>query len=176
MRYFGLNLSSTYPSPLSCFVLTFANINRRVKAHLEPLAIAANITQVQTTRFDHVLLTWANLYRIYPSADIEDHVRVVLHASLEKRWKKADQDVYILAVFFNPYVHGRCFSRTALSSNDLINIARRTFHRLFREHPSVDFVKGLLDYSKGQAEFSDEKMMLDFYKTLAERESQVRTI
>ncbi|KAL6302503.1 ribonuclease H-like domain-containing protein [Sparassis latifolia] len=97
----------------------------RIRTHLEPLAIAMNITQAPHTRLDHVLLTLANLYRIYSSPDTEDQVQSKILDSLEKRWKKADQDVFILAVFFNPYTRGRCFDRAALTKNALTAMAKR---------------------------------------------------
>jgi hypothetical protein len=80
--------------------------------------------------------------------------------SLEKRWAKADQEVFILAVFLNPYIRRRCFSRSALTEADLYNMAARVFERLFGKKAGIDFLKAFTDYSKGLAEFSDERMSL----------------
>ncbi|KAH9916937.1 ribonuclease H-like domain-containing protein, partial [Amylocystis lapponica] len=44
----------------------------RIRTHLEPLAIGANVTQAPSTRLDHVLLTLANLFRIYTGRDVEE--------------------------------------------------------------------------------------------------------
>ncbi|KAL6307742.1 ribonuclease H-like domain-containing protein [Sparassis latifolia] len=144
----------------------------RCVTHLEPLAIAANITQAPHTRLDHVLLTLGNLYRIYSSADTEDHVREKILGSLERRWKKADQDVFILAIFLNPYIQGRCFNRAALTQAALIEITKCTFTRLFGEAPNSDFVVALIDYSKGRDIFTDQLMQLEYMKEMADRKSQ----
>lgn len=44
----------------------------RVQAILEPLAIAANVTQASHTRLDHVLITLGNLFRLYTEANIDE--------------------------------------------------------------------------------------------------------
>ena len=41
------------------------NITIRLKAHLEPLAIAANIAQATDTRCDHVLFMLGKLFKVY---------------------------------------------------------------------------------------------------------------
>ncbi|KAI0349246.1 hypothetical protein OH77DRAFT_1594337, partial [Trametes cingulata] len=99
----------------------------RAEANLKPIAVATNILQASHTRLDHVLLTLGNLYRIYStdeSADGEVRERMLLR--LELRWKKGagkDQDLFILAVFFNPFIRGYCFNREAISSADIFNMA-----------------------------------------------------
>jgi hypothetical protein len=95
----------------------------RIKIILEPLAIAANITQAPHTHLDHVLLTLGNLYRIYSNLEFDVEVRTAILASLEKRWAKADQEVFILAVFLNPYIRHCCFSHSALTDADIYNMA-----------------------------------------------------
>ncbi|KAH9941964.1 hypothetical protein B0H21DRAFT_751962 [Amylocystis lapponica] len=127
---------------------------------LEPLAIAANVTQAAHTRLDHVLLTLANLFRIYSSTTVEPNVRDRITASLEKRWKAADQDVFIMAVFLNPYIRGHCFNRASLTSSAIISIAKRIFKRVFGVESEVDFVRGMVNYSTSMAEFTDEQLRL----------------
>jgi hypothetical protein len=60
--------------------------------------------QATHTRLDHVLLTLGNLFCIYSNPELDTEVHTVIHASLERRWAKADQDVFVMAVFLNPYV------------------------------------------------------------------------
>ncbi|KAJ2984582.1 hypothetical protein NUW54_g10457 [Trametes sanguinea] len=135
----------------------------RVEAHLRPLAIATNILQAANTRLDHVLLTLANLFRMYDSDDVEADVRERMLARIELRWRKGagkDQDLFILAVFLNPYIRGYCFNHEALSTAELIKIAVNAFTRLFGCAPNTDFTEALIDYSTGKAEFSDEHMSL----------------
>ena len=79
---------------------------KRTCSHLEPLAIAANITQASNTRLYHVLTTLGNLYRIFSNLGLEDDVQPEVLASLEKRWAAADQDPFIAALILNPFLRG----------------------------------------------------------------------
>lgn len=144
-----------------------------MKTYLEPLAVAANVTQAAHTRPDHVLLTLANLFRIYTAPHLERVIRSRVTESLERRWRAADQDVFILTVFFNPYIRGRCFNRAALTMNTLINMARRTFKRFFGVDTNGDFIRGLTDYANGMAEFMDDELALEEKKIEAERDHEV---
>ncbi|KAJ6572632.1 hypothetical protein B0H10DRAFT_1670231, partial [Mycena sp. CBHHK59/15] len=77
----------------------------RMKVFLEPLAVAANVTQSAFCRLDQVLLTLGRLVMQYSALDdLEDaNGRDVIIASLEQRWAKSDQDVFIAAVLLNPF-------------------------------------------------------------------------
>lgn len=124
-----------------------------------------------------MLLTLANLYRMYDNDSIETDVREHMLARLEFRWKKAagqDQRLFILAVFLNPYLRGHCFNREVLAPADIIAIARDVFARFFDCEPDTEFTAALIDYSNGLAEFSDENLQLDYHKQQAEqRQSEV---
>ncbi|GBE86226.1 hypothetical protein SCP_0901050 [Sparassis crispa] len=77
----------------------------RIKNHLEPLAIAANVTQGARCRLDQVLLTFGFLFlhfSLLDDGDDSDACQKVID-SLEMRWGKADQEVFIAAVILNPY-------------------------------------------------------------------------
>ena len=75
-----------------------------MKVILEPLAIANNVTQATNTHIDHVVLTLGNLYWIYNNANLEGPLRNRVLWSLSKRWKAADQDVFILSVMLHPWI------------------------------------------------------------------------
>lgn len=154
---------------------TFWSDLKEIKSHLEPLAIAANITQASHTRLDHVLLTLANLFRLYSLPTVRPSARDVLHASLEKRWKKADQDAFILAVLFNPYLRARSFNKAVLPGNVLVGIAKKMFRRLFQTDPGHGFTMAVFDYTEGCCEFSDEVMHLVDHRQSAQAESQVKS-
>lgn len=47
-------------------------IELRVKRHLEPLAVAANITQANDCRLDQVLITFGFLYRFFSTSGDEE--------------------------------------------------------------------------------------------------------
>lgn len=133
----------------------------RVKALLEPLAIASNITQASHTRLDHVLLTLANLFRIYSKAEIDGPSCAKIIRSIEKRWAKADQDVFIAATFLNPYIRKRCFNPAVLTESSLYNLIERVFERLFEKKGDLALLRAFTDYAKGVSEFLDEEMNLN---------------
>ncbi len=130
--------------------------------------------QGSDTRLDHVLLTLGRLYQIYSQPHVDAAVREKVLGSLEARWKKTDQDSIILSVFCNPYVRGHCFNRRALSPIALINMARRTFQRVFQVGSSSDFVDGLLAYSNGTQEYAPENMLLNVFDNDARKSGKVR--
>jgi hypothetical protein len=134
-----------------------------MKEILEPLAIANNVTQARYTRLDHIGLTLGNLYRIYSNSSIEAPIRDRVLGSLEKRWKAADQDVFILAMHLHPWVRGRCFAKT-LSRSALCNTAEKVYKRLFEQEPGWGFMGEMMDYSDGLGVFSDENMRLGYWK------------
>ncbi|KAJ7809917.1 ribonuclease H-like domain-containing protein [Mycena leptocephala] len=83
------------------------NIGRIVN-HLEALAIASNILQSPNCRLDTVLLTLTNLFRIFNNLAAEDAiVKKTLHASLERRWGKTDQQLMILGQYEGTAATGR---------------------------------------------------------------------
>ncbi|KAJ6526545.1 hypothetical protein B0H10DRAFT_2171950 [Mycena sp. CBHHK59/15] len=112
----------------------------RVSRYLTPLAVASNVTQGANTRLDHVLVTLAVLYHRYStdikSFDCAAH-NTVICASLAKRWKalKDDQDFYILAVFFNPFLRAFFFNDDdthSLSRVGLYHVVKRVYTRIFQ--------------------------------------------
>jgi hypothetical protein len=98
----------------------------RIKEILEPLAIANNVTQACYTRLDHIGLALGNLYHIYNTPSLEAPIHDCILGSLEKRWRAADQDVFILAMHLHPWIRGRCFTKT-LSRLTLYNMADNVF-------------------------------------------------
>ena len=144
-----------------------------MKAILEPLAIANNVTQAAHTRIDHVALTLGNLYRIYNNTDLDEPVRGRILWSLSKRWRAADQDIFILSMLLHPYIRGSCLSKS-ISRMTLFNIADRVFRRLFECEPDHSFMGEFTDFCDGVGKFSDESMGLAMWKS--KFESQVRSI
>ena len=77
---------------------------------LKPLAVAILTLQADTTRLDTVLLTLGKLYteyqQIYKDSELEvEKVScLAILSSLEKRWKPADQDLFVTAVILNPFI------------------------------------------------------------------------
>jgi hypothetical protein len=144
---------------------------KRTCSHLEPLAIAANITQASNTRLYHVLTTLANLYRIYSNLELEEDadVKRQVLASLEKRWAAADQDPFIAAVILNPFLRGDFLGRRhiGLTTIGLCNMLKRLRSRVFRVDADAGFQAAFMDYYSKRNEFSPEAMALADWTELA---------
>jgi hypothetical protein len=105
-----------------------------IKLHIEPLAIAVNVTQEANTRCDQVLVVLGNLTchyveirtkdRTSPDAEDEDedHPVTAIIDSIEKRWAKADHDLFIACAFLNPYIKTSLFNRQNMTVSMLIGI------------------------------------------------------
>ncbi|THU83160.1 hypothetical protein K435DRAFT_571524, partial [Dendrothele bispora CBS 962.96] len=131
---------------------------------LRPFAIAANLIQADNCRLDTVLFTLAHLYYIHKtSRNIDHRVCNAVIASIEKRWKKADQEIFILAVVFNPYIRSRAFdpSNELASAGRMWNLVRRAYKRFSRgQEPSAEFKECFTAYYRGIGRWSDEHMDL----------------
>src|SRR5882762_6102668 len=90
-----------------------------MKRHLEPLAIAANITQALFCRLDTVLLTFGFLLMQYQhlTDDKDLDAAAAIMESLERRWAVADQQIFIAAVIVNPFYQGRPFAQLYFLNN-----------------------------------------------------------
>ncbi|KAF7344300.1 HAT family dimerization protein [Mycena venus] len=145
-----------------------------VKIILEPLAIAAKCMQAPDAGLDQVLLMLGNLYRIYGSHEITTRVRNCVQKSLEKRWLAMERDVFILTLYFNPYIRGTAFSKKnpALKPIALFTTAKKLYKRFFDEEPDLDFHAAFFDYSRNIKEFSATYMQLEATKQMYERENK----
>ncbi|KAJ7939766.1 hypothetical protein B0H13DRAFT_1586919, partial [Mycena leptocephala] len=143
-----------------------------VKIIFEPLATAAKCMQAPDAGLDQVLLMLGNLYRIYGATEINTRVRTCVRKSLEKRWLAMEQEVFILAVYLNPYICGTAFSNKnpVVRPVNLYNIAKKLYLRFFDAEPDLDFHAAFFDYSKDLREFSSQYMNLAEMKALHERE------
>jgi len=139
---------------------------------LEPLAIAANVAQASGTRLDHVLLMLGNLVRIFSleECNFDEDLKAGIISSLEKRWKKADQDVFITAVMLNPFIRASLFKRTVLPDVELFNTVKRVYERVMRRKADLDFMAAFEDYRLQYAEFSDGRMCLEAMKCMFAQE------
>ncbi|KDR69467.1 hypothetical protein GALMADRAFT_104095 [Galerina marginata CBS 339.88] len=135
---------------------------KEIQKILEPLAIAANVAQGSHTRLDHVLLMLGNLVRIFTqNTEFDEDLRIGIIKSLEKRWKKADQDVFIVAVFLNPFIRSSLFNKALLNDVELFAALERVYSRVMRRDSDLTFLAAYKDYRLRRAEFSDERMGLE---------------
>lgn len=133
-----------------------------VKRYLEPLAIATNVTQAASTRPDHVLLTFANLRRLYGVEDIDADVSVCILGSIEKRWATCDQNVFILAVFLKPFIRDALFgSHQAVSRSGILSMLHRVFSSFYPKlgNANAGFSTAVLQYMERTDNFADRQML-----------------
>ncbi|KAF5386718.1 hypothetical protein D9615_002122 [Tricholomella constricta] len=141
---------------------------KRVKAHLEPLAIAANPTSPKSNnaQLDTIVLTLVNLYRMYSdeSRGFDVSISRAVLASLEKRWANADRPIFILAMVLDPYIRANFFAKESLYP----------YQRLFNTlgEPNHAFRTAFGHYMHWTGEWSDEAMGLPYHKKAAVQEEK----
>ena len=94
----------------------------------------------------------------------DEDLRLGVLKSLEKRWKKVDQDIFIVAVFLNPYIRAKLFRQEFLMEAQLYNIVEWLYERLMRCKADLGFMDAFDDYKRSRGEFSDENMSLAMMK------------
>ncbi|KAJ3764935.1 hypothetical protein FB446DRAFT_709872 [Lentinula raphanica] len=99
----------------------FWEVLSSIVTHLEPLAIAANVIQAAHCRLDQVLLMFGYLFYCYLTIKVNNtHGRDrAIISSIEARWKKCDQEVFIAAfdsipAFNNAGIQDLCFEMQCL--------------------------------------------------------------
>lgn len=131
-----------------------------MEEHLEPLAIAANITQATHCRLDTVLLTFGYLvirYQAMASRSVEDPVGcTAILNSLEKRWLAADQLVFIAAVIINPFFRTTPFASHPRFINARIKaLLASLYFRFFRSEAPSMFFDEVHDFLMGSGQYSE---------------------
>lgn len=122
--------------------------------HLCPLAIAANVVQATHCRLDTVLLTFGSLYLTYSTHYIDPNDEGPCQAilkSIEKRWAKADQDLFIAAVYLNPFYtnpnHHPIFAPLdELKCADIQQLLIQLWHCFYNHKPPSTFLIQMNQY------------------------------
>jgi hypothetical protein len=144
-----------------------------MKRHLEPLAIATNITQASFCRLDQVLMTFGHLVMQYRSmTDPEDVVGcTAIIESIEARWATADQEIFIAAVVLNPFYQSTPFAALRFLTNAGIHsMLGRLWQHFFEEEPPPEFHQQVNGYLHGTDLFSDLKSACGIAQVAANRE------
>lgn len=109
-----------------------------MKRHLEPLALAANITQLTHVRPDQVLIVFGLLYAEYQlvkvqDTDLETAVLInAIFASIKKRWAKTDQEVFMVALILNPLYKTKPFTYLDITTPaGLLELIKKLYRRFF---------------------------------------------
>jgi hypothetical protein len=131
--------------------------------HLEPLAIASNIIQSAFCRLDEVLLTFAMLYLHFAnltSSTDTDICSAVLR-SIETRWSKCDQEVFIAAVILNPLMPPDIFSQIPqLNQAGIITLFTHLYRRFFRTPVrGSELLSNVRDYYSGTGIFNNMRKL-----------------
>lgn len=127
-----------------------------MERHLEPLAIAANITQAAHCHLDTVLLTFGSLVGLYQTrVSSEDVVGcTAILESLEKRWLAADQDVFVAAVIVNPFFRATPFAPgPRFSTAHIKSLLASLYFRFFQSQPPSTFYTELQEYLIGSGQY-----------------------
>lgn len=133
------------------------HLSNRMVHHLRPLAISANILQSAHCRLDQVLIVLAALYYEYSQLPGQENalVKNALLSSINRRWEKADQIIYIAAVSFNPLIKMQLFaSIPQLTFNGIYQILASLWTRFTRKDPPLDLLSQIKDYFSDKGIFA----------------------
>jgi hypothetical protein len=83
----------------------------------------------------------------------DDSAREVILSSLEKRWAKVDQDVFIAAVLLHPLHKNRPFSRGRFNVVSVLKLLRRLWRRFYKEDPPMNFDDDVRDYVSNRGDY-----------------------
>lgn len=125
---------------------------------MEPLAIAANITQAAFCRLDTVLLTFGFLIKQYREmTDGEDlDAAASIIESIEKRWAVAEQEVFIACVIVNPFYQTKPFTMLYQLNNAGIQaLLAKLWLRFYSEEAPDEFYVELREYLNGTDRYSN---------------------
>jgi hypothetical protein len=134
------------------------------------------VLQASYTRLDHVVLVLGNLFDIYASAldeKVDRDICTAIVKSLEKRWKAADQPIFLLAVILNPFIRMDAFNPVLFPRTTIWNFVKAACLRFWKKTADASTFSALGAYLDRSAEFSEEAMELQMHKLQATNE--VRT-
>ena len=111
-----------------------------LKKQLEPLALAANITQLANVHLDQVLIIFGLLYKEYQALLAKDNspetrflVQCIID-SIEKCWAKSEQEAFIAALFLNPVYKLGPFAEVDFTTlAGILHLLKKLYVRFFCE-------------------------------------------
>lgn len=102
--------------------------------------------------------------RTEPDTSYEDdnHPCTAILNSLEKRWHKADQDLFVACVFLNPNFKASLFNPQKITLAILIGILQRLYMHIFhtQECPR-GFIEEIMHYVEGTGIYCDDMWCVD---------------
>ena len=133
---------------------------------------------------DQILLTFGSLTMYYQDAMTQDAANIpgctAILDSIEKRWAKADQDVFVAAVILNPFVKASAFSARLpfLTRAGVLSLLKRLYHRFFSPNETAEelaentrrLFSNVEDYFSGRGVCAD----MDSYANSIDEDSRDR--
>src|ERR1700742_1490873 len=115
--------------------------SNRIVSHLEPLTVAANMTQSSFCRLDEVLLIFGMLGRNFQALTdpLDFPVKLKLLSSLESRWNKSEQKIFIAATALNPFVKLAPFKKSlaVFTTAGLRELFEELYLKFFNKRPQA---------------------------------------
>ncbi|KAJ3755218.1 hypothetical protein EV360DRAFT_50115, partial [Lentinula raphanica] len=130
---------------------------KRIIDHLEPLAIAANIIQAAHCHLDQVLVTFGYLFLQYSNMNVTDRRGCeAIMASIESRWLKSDQELFVAAVLLNPVYRNLPFAEIPVFNlAGIQELLMRLWKRFFPDEQfDFQFLNHLDDYFHNRGFFA----------------------
>ncbi|KAG1720850.1 ribonuclease H-like domain-containing protein [Suillus lakei] len=132
----------------------------RMLTHIGPLALAVNFAQAAHCRLDEVLIILGYLISKYlsllettTSPDDQIGLRAIID-SLEKRWSKCDQTVFIAAVILNPLYKAKPFAQIRQFTTAGITSLLLKLWQWFQSSPVPESLrKEILDYLQDRGDY-----------------------
>jgi hypothetical protein len=119
------------------------------------------------------LITFAFLYIRYSKlSEAEDiKARDAILGSIERRWLKTDQDVFIAGVLLNPFHKAKPFRAAPFSTvAGLYNLLHRLWKRFYREDPPAELYTEYKAYVNGTGDFQAMQNFMQGMQLSAEKE------
>ncbi|KAL0064720.1 hypothetical protein AAF712_008266 [Marasmius tenuissimus] len=149
-----------------------------IKSHLEPLAIAANITQAATCWLDQVMFTLGFLYyKFLQFTDPQDGaIRQVVLGSISEHWNKCDwQDVGLGCAILNPFVSLSSFHHIEqLSKNGILQLMQRLWTQFYNSNAPQELLTNINDYFDRKGSFIAVESVAVMHLNLAANEARTR--
>lgn len=130
--------------------------------------MAANITQEVNCRLDEVLLTFGTLFHWFHQLgqEVDQSVREAVEASLEKRWRDCEQEVYRAALVLNPAFQISPFQRRPWCADaGLFVLFTRLWKRFWPvEEPPHTLYSEIKDYTRHLGRFKQLPIVVEAFK------------
>ncbi len=138
---------------------------------IRPFALVANIIQSNSTHLGTVAMAVFWLYHMYRHPGLDPCVCAMVHASLEKRWKKQNCEVFLLALILNPLICDMCFAANSPFRHfvHVSNLLNSMYKHMWNTNQDPDFElqDTLHGYFFKLKEFGNEGMQLNYHQRKA---------